>query len=216
MSEATELFSKFQHIWQAGTDARLSLECHAGQVRLNLQVHLLHPPQQHHPPRQGPSPSRLRRHAKRAEARAAEKATVNTNTNSKIATANACVQTDYEPFTQTSDDLDATTMDEKEKPPEINAEGDSGIDANSQGSVASNDKEEKYGKKIKNKKKNKEKNDKNNSADNCSEEKENDHLVAIRGDLKEKYPDDEDNPDPRSDHNSKPRVPRTLFQKWTK
>merc|ERR1712096_490039 len=47
---------------------------------------------------------------------------------------------------------EATTEDEKEKSPEINAEGDSGIDANSQGSGASNDKEEKSGKKKKNKK----------------------------------------------------------------
>merc|ERR1712039_21946 len=42
---------------------------------------------------------------------------------------------------------EATTEDEKEKSPEINnAEGDSGIDANSQGSGASNDKDEKSGK----------------------------------------------------------------------
>merc|ERR1739838_230323 len=38
---------------------------------------------------------------------------------------------------------DANTEDEKEKTPEIIAEGDSGIDANSQGSGASNDKDEK-------------------------------------------------------------------------
>merc|ERR1711892_877764 len=104
---------------------------------------------------------------------------------------------------------DATTEDEKEKSPEINAEGDSGIDANSQGSGASNDKEEKSGKKKKNKKKNKEKNDKNN-ADNNSEEKENNNLVANRGDSKEKSPDDEDRPDSRSDRNSQPRVPCTI------
>eukprot|EP00092_Neocalanus_flemingeri_P106095 GFUD01136081.1.p1 GENE.GFUD01136081.1~~GFUD01136081.1.p1 ORF type:complete len:2869 (+),score=812.68 GFUD01136081.1:304-8910(+) len=105
---------------------------------------------------------------------------------------------------------DATTEDEKEKSPEINAEGDSGIDANSQGSAASNDKEEKTGKKKKNKKKNKEKNDKN-SADNNSEEKENNNLVANRGDSKEKSPgDDEDRPDSRSDRNSQPRVPCTI------
>merc|ERR1712106_811936 len=103
-----------------------------------------------------------------------------------------------------------TTEDEKEKSPEINAEGDSGIDANSQGSAASNDKEEKSGKKKKNKKKNKEKNDKNN-ADNNSEEKENNNLVANRGDSKEKSPgDDEERPDSRSDRNSQPRVPCTI------
>merc|ERR1712111_130180 len=38
---------------------------------------------------------------------------------------------------------EANTEDEKEKSPEINAEGDSGIDANSQGSGTSNDKDEK-------------------------------------------------------------------------
>merc|ERR1719495_3103510 len=105
---------------------------------------------------------------------------------------------------------DATTEDEKEKSPEINAEGDSGIDANSQGSGASNDKEEKSGKKKKNKKKNKEKNDKNNT-DNNSEEKENNNLVANRGDSKEKSPGEEDDrPDSRSDRNSQPRVPCTI------
>merc|ERR1719470_392677 len=105
---------------------------------------------------------------------------------------------------------DATTEDEKEKSPEINAEGDSGIDANSQGSGASNDKEEKSGKKKKNKKKNKEKNDKNN-ADNNSEEKENNNLVANRRDSKEKSPGEEDDrPDSRSDRNSQPRVPCTI------
>merc|ERR1711879_675216 len=44
---------------------------------------------------------------------------------------------------------DANTEDEKEKSPEIIAEGDSGIDANSQGSGASNDKEEKSNNKKK-------------------------------------------------------------------
>jgi len=105
---------------------------------------------------------------------------------------------------------DATTEDEKEKSPEINAEGDSGIDANSQGSGASNDKEEKSGKKKKNKKNKKEKNDKN-TTDNNSEEKENNNLVANRGDSKEKSPgDEEDRPDSRSDRNSQPRVPCTI------
>merc|ERR1719495_1763903 len=105
---------------------------------------------------------------------------------------------------------DATTEDEKEKSPEINAEGDSGIDANSQGSGASNDKEEKSGKKKKNKRTKKEKNDKN-TTDNNSEEKENNNLVANRGDSKEKSPgDEEDRPDSRSDRNSQPRVPCTI------
>merc|ERR1711962_608450 len=41
------------------------------------------------------------------------------------------------------DNGEVNTEDEKEKSPEIIAEGDSGIDANSQGSGVSNDKEEK-------------------------------------------------------------------------
>jgi len=96
------------------------------------------------------------------------------------------------------------TEDEKEKSPEINAEGDSGIDANSQGSGASNDKEEKNNKKRKNKKKSKEKerNEKN------MEEKEN-NVVPSHPDSKEKTPEDE-RPDSRSDRNSQPRVPCTI------
>merc|ERR1711876_165314 len=58
---------------------------------------------------------------------------------------------------------DANTEDEKEKTPEIIAEGDSGIDANSQGSGSSNDKDEKENEgKSNKKKKNKKKKDKNN------------------------------------------------------
>merc|ERR1712226_540021 len=67
---------------------------------------------------------------------------------------------------------EATTEDEKEKSPEINAEGDSGIYANSQGSGASNDKDEKTGKKKKNKKtKNKEKEKNEKNGDRNSDEK---------------------------------------------
>ena len=42
--EATEVFKNFQHLWQAGKDARLNLECRAGQVWIHLQVNLPHPP----------------------------------------------------------------------------------------------------------------------------------------------------------------------------
>merc|ERR1712012_1183491 len=103
--------------------------------------------------------------------------------------------------------------DEKEKSPEINnAEGDSGIDANSQGSGASNDKDEKSGKKKKNKKtKNKEKEKNEKNGERNSEEKENNNIAANRGDSKEKTPgDDEERPDSRSDRNSQPRVPCTI------
>ena len=94
MTEATELFKNFQHLWQAGKDARLNLECHAGQVWLHLQVQLHHPPspQQYHPhpPRQGPS--RLRRRARRAEERA--KAAANAAPTPSKSTAEVFAQTD--------------------------------------------------------------------------------------------------------------------------
>ena len=71
MNEATQYSQKLPDLSQAGKDALyLYLECHAGQVWLNLQVHLLHPPaaQQYHPhPRQGPS--RLRKRGRRADTR---------------------------------------------------------------------------------------------------------------------------------------------------
>ena len=77
--EASDLFAQFQLLWRAGTNARLNLECHAGQAWMSLHVHLPCPPrqqqqQQHH--RGRPGPSRLRRRARRAKARekAAEKA----------------------------------------------------------------------------------------------------------------------------------------------
>ena len=94
MTEATELFKNFQHLWQAGKDSCLNLECHAGQVWLHLQVQLHHPPspQQYHPhpPRQGPS--RLRRRARRAEERA--KAAANAAPTPSKSTAEVFAQTD--------------------------------------------------------------------------------------------------------------------------
>ena len=72
MTEAVQLFFKFQQLWQAGKDARLSMESHAGEAWINLHVYLPTPPQ---PPRnyrqqkRQPGPSRLRRRERRAAAR---------------------------------------------------------------------------------------------------------------------------------------------------
>ena len=110
---AAELFHKFQSLWQAGTDARLSLECHAGEAWMNLQVHLSRPPPPHplhkqHPPppfnrQQQPrkSPSRLRRRARRAEARASKIAA-----DRNVTTADASVQT----ATSVADNLAPSTI----------------------------------------------------------------------------------------------------------
>ena len=58
---------------QSGQDVQLQMECHAGQVWLSFHVHVAHPPpQQHHQRHHGPS--RLRRRARIAEARAAANA----------------------------------------------------------------------------------------------------------------------------------------------
>ena len=73
-----ELFSKFLHFWRSGNDAHLSIECHAGQACLNLRVSLPHQPRQH-PQQRKPGPSRLRRRARRAEARAAAEIAAATN-----------------------------------------------------------------------------------------------------------------------------------------
>ena len=71
-----KFLSNFKETWQAGKDARLYLECHAGQVWMNLHLRLtLPPPPKHQHHLKKPGPSRLRRCARRAEAReAAEKA----------------------------------------------------------------------------------------------------------------------------------------------
>ena len=64
-----EIYRQFEALWHAGQDASLHLECHAGQVRLNLQVHL----QQHQKffPSPKNSPSRQRRRERRKAARTA-------------------------------------------------------------------------------------------------------------------------------------------------
>jgi hypothetical protein len=68
---------QFYSLWQAGNDARLNLECHAGKAQIHLQLHLHLQPQPHHhppPPPQQPrlhlGPSQLRRRARRELARA--------------------------------------------------------------------------------------------------------------------------------------------------
>ena len=93
--EASDLFAQFQQLWRAGTNARLNLECHAGQAWMSLHVHLPCPPrqqqQQHH--RGRPGPSRLRRRARRAKARekAAEKVVDISTDNSQPFSSNAHV-----------------------------------------------------------------------------------------------------------------------------
>ena len=83
---------KFRHEWQAGKNARLQIECHAGKAWITLHQPLGYssPPAQHHPRR--PGPSRLRRRARRADARAAASA-------APTGTAEMAVQADLSPAT---------------------------------------------------------------------------------------------------------------------
>ena len=98
MTIAADLFQHFQTMWQAGTNARLSLESHAGEVWVNFQVHLKHPPPPPHIPPPPPvhvqqprrkSPLRMRRRARRAKACAAANVAVSSGVS-----ADAAVQTD--------------------------------------------------------------------------------------------------------------------------
>ena len=57
-----KFLSNFKETWQAGKDARLYLECHAGQVWMNLHLRLtLPPPPKHQHQLKKPGPSRLGR-----------------------------------------------------------------------------------------------------------------------------------------------------------
>ena len=87
---------KFCHEWQAGPDAHLVIECHAGKAWITLHQPLGYPspPAQHHP--RSPGPSRLRRRARRAEARAAASAAP---TDTPASTAEMAVQANLSPAT---------------------------------------------------------------------------------------------------------------------
>ena len=74
-AELNSFVTKFADLWQSGRSARLSLECVAGEATINLQLRLgilpLQPQQEpHHRAERRAGPSRLRRRARRAQARA--------------------------------------------------------------------------------------------------------------------------------------------------
>ena len=91
---------------RVGNNARVQLECHAGQAWLSLHLHVLHPPpHQDAFPRRQPGPSRLRRRARRAALRA--KANAETNT-AEVAVAVAYADTDL----STEKDVDVNNVEE--------------------------------------------------------------------------------------------------------
>ena len=63
---------KFREMWRDGLDARLAVECHAGQAWISIHHRLPFPPSfSPQSPNKRPSPSRIRHRARRAHARAA-------------------------------------------------------------------------------------------------------------------------------------------------
>jgi hypothetical protein len=57
--QLNRFFQKFYSLLQAGNDARLNVECHAGNAQIHLRLNLHHQPhlQPQHQPRHQPSPS---------------------------------------------------------------------------------------------------------------------------------------------------------------
>ena len=76
MAGPPELFNfvkKFLNLWHSGQNARMSVECEAGQAYVNLHLHLGpadHEKQEHQQPQKRAGPSRLRRRERRAQTRA--------------------------------------------------------------------------------------------------------------------------------------------------
>ena len=80
--EVNSFVNKFLTLCNNGESANLNLKCHDGKIVIDLQLHLqpippppyAYRPQSSPPPRVHPSPSRLRRSARRAQSRAANNA----------------------------------------------------------------------------------------------------------------------------------------------
>ena len=116
--QLSNFLAKFRNEWQAGTDARLVIECHAGQAWITLHQPLGYssPPPNHHP--RQPGPSRLRRRARRAHARAAA-SVASTNPPSYPATAEMAVQAEI--VHETSEVAVQADVNQHAPPPQVPA-----------------------------------------------------------------------------------------------
>ena len=88
---------KFREMWRDGLEARLSVECHAGQAWMSIHHRLPCPPSSSpQSPRKRPSPSRIRRRARHAHARAAaaQADPSPVQVDGKIAKADIAIQTE--------------------------------------------------------------------------------------------------------------------------
>ena len=107
-----DLFVKFQEFRRSGKDALLTMECNAGEAWLQLRVHLLQLHQQHRQKQRKPGPSRLRRRARRVEARAAAEVAAATN-DSAAKTREKAVEADPLPPPQVACHGPAEQVDDK-------------------------------------------------------------------------------------------------------
>ena len=99
----------FRNTWQAGTDARLIVECHAGHAWVSLHQPLgICPPLHKQQHRRQPGPSRLRRRARRAAASAAAVNASNANSFSAIPAADKAANGST--LTNVTDADEATTI----------------------------------------------------------------------------------------------------------
>ena len=118
MTEASELFEKFQEFWRAGKDARLSMECYAGKAWLSLHVHVHQqppPPQPHLQRRQGPS--RLRRRARREAARKSASAAEKAATTCESVQDKSSLNPDGETAEKAANDVTPTISGDEDKTP---------------------------------------------------------------------------------------------------
>ena len=124
MSDPINYFlDKFCEIWRDGKDARITLECHAGQAWISLHHRLgCPPPSSPQFPRRPPSPSRERRRIRRAHARtAAAQAELNPIQINDQVTTSAAEQTDKAVQTEMSKTVDATVQVENQEEQEAHA-----------------------------------------------------------------------------------------------
>ena len=73
-NEFSSFVNKFLNLLYSGKSAVLTAECHEGKMQMQMCIEDVWPPPPHHPPpptrQRKPGPSRLRRRARRAHARA--------------------------------------------------------------------------------------------------------------------------------------------------
>ena len=122
-SELESFLTKFRSLWNSCFDAHLELDSHAGQAWVSLRVHLGHAPGPLQPPdhishppnstRNGPS--RQRRRARRAAARAEQLVdNENVDTEDVVKAEEAVIHNSTEKVADNSQEITEQVLDESE------------------------------------------------------------------------------------------------------